>query len=184
MAVTQVKVQEILDILRNLHPGWNSFSQPSFAREEVTYKQKTIAKARELLSESEFSRLLQAGEFGEIINRLEVIGRDNNLLWINIPASGDLSILYQPGLDKATFCQAVFDLLYGPGASPMRLERYMAYVIDHGLPNKWTFPTYYLFMVHPDTELDTNTKPQGGQQRTIFSRSNHTRMPRGAAKPL
>jgi hypothetical protein len=42
------------------------------------------------------------------------IGKDNNLLWLQVPQQGDLSILYQPELDKPSFCEAVINLLYGP----------------------------------------------------------------------
>lgn len=159
MTVSDHKVQEILDILRSLYPGWDGFSHPAFVKDEIAYKQNTIAKARELLNESEWQRLLQAGQADEIIRRLEVLGHDNNLLWLSVPLSGDLAILYQPNLDRTTFCTAMFDLLHGPGPSPERLDRYLAYVIDQGLPNRWTFPTYFLFICHPDSEMFIKPTP-------------------------
>lgn len=93
------------------------------------------------------------GEFDEFISRLDAIGKDNNLLYRAVPMSGDLGILYQPNLDKAAFCRAVFDLLHGPDAGHLRLTRYTDFVKATGLPNKWTFPTYFLFICHPESEM-------------------------------
>jgi hypothetical protein len=84
---------------------------------------------------------------------LEVIGQHSNLLWRKVPSSGDLGILYRSDLDKPTFCLAIYDLLHGAGKSSARLERYLNYVRAHKLPNKWSFPTYLLFVCHPATEI-------------------------------
>lgn len=159
MTINNHKVQEILDILRSLYPGWDGFSHPAFVKDEIAYKQNTIAKARELLNEGEWQRLLAAGQTDELLHRLEMLGRDNNLLWISAPMKGDLNILYQPHLDKTTFCQVMFDLLHGPGPSPERLDRYLAVVTGQGLPNRWTFPTYFLFICHPDSEMFIKPTP-------------------------
>jgi len=125
---------------------------------EVNYKQSTVAKARDLLSEAELHRLVDEEQFDEFIERMEKIGTDTNLLWLQVPRAGDLSILYRPELDRPSFCEAVIDLLYGPDPSEARLARYAAHVAVHGLPNKWTFPTYFLFICHPDTEMFVKPK--------------------------
>ncbi len=153
MPLTQPKINDLLALLRQRFPDWNGFDHPGFVEDEVAYKQATVARARELLSQDELERLIAEGQFDEFIARLEKIGQDNNLLWRSVPLSGDLGILYQPQLDKATFCPAVFDLLYGPDAAHQRLTRYTVYVKANGLPNKWTFPTYFLFVCHPDSEM-------------------------------
>ena len=153
MTLTQPKVKEILVLVRQRYPDWTGFADPDFMKDEVTYKQSTIAKARDLLSEAELEQLIAQGQFDEFIGRLETVGRDTNLLWMRVPMSGDLNVLYQPALDKPTFCEAVLDLLYGPGPSHQRLTRYADYVKVNHLPNKWTFPTYFLFICHPDTEM-------------------------------
>lgn len=158
MNLSQQKIEEIVALVRRRFPDWAGFSDPDFEADEIDYKQATIAKARDLLSEVELQRLISEGRFDEFIERLDTIGKDNNLLWRRVPMSGDLGILYQPTLDKPTFCQAVFDLLYGPGPSHERLWRYTDYVKAHNLPNKWTFPTYFLFICHPDSEIFV--KPQ------------------------
>ena len=153
MTLQRSKIEEIVAIVRKRYLHWMGFSDSDFAKDEVEYKQATIAKATELIGEPEFRRLLDAEAFDEIVERLDTLGKDNNLLWRSAPMSGDLNILYQPALDKPSFCHAMFDLLYGSGPSHERLGRYVSYITTNDLPNKWTFPTYFLFMCHPDTEM-------------------------------
>ena len=66
---------------------------------------------------------------------------------------GDLSILFQSDLDKGAFSEVFVDLLYGSGSSIERLGRYLDFVTKNKLPNKWVFPTYFLFMCHPESDL-------------------------------
>lgn len=153
MTIEPRKVQELVALLKRRYPKWTGFKDPDFAKDEITYKRDTIARAQKELSADELKRLLEAGEFGEFISRLDAIGKDNNLLYRAVPMSGDLGILYQPNLDKAAFCRAVFDLLHGPDAGHLRLTRYTDFVKTAGLPNKWTFPTYFLFVCHPESEM-------------------------------
>lgn len=144
----------LLALIRKTFPGWTGFTDPRFVREEVTYKQAAIELARQLLNRDELARLVEREDFGEMLNRLDRVGKKSrNLLYLASPRTGDLGILYQEHLDKAHFCRAMFDLLYGEGTGPERLGRYAAYVEADGLPNKWTFPTYFLFMCHPDTDM-------------------------------
>lgn len=84
----------------------------------------------------------------KIISRIKKIG-NTNLLWNWAPTTGDLGILEQPNLDKRAFCGAFIDLLYGPGQSPERLERYLNFVKSQSLPNKWTFPNYFCIPLLP-----------------------------------
>lgn len=147
------KIRALISLIRTRYPNWSGFSDPDFVSDEVEYKQVTVTKAHELLSQPELSRLIAESEFDEFINRLGTIGKDLNLLWLSVPSSGDLNILYDSNLDKPTFCEAVTDLLYGPGETNARLERYLAYVKSQSLHDKWTFPTYFLFLCYPKTEM-------------------------------
>jgi DNA polymerase III delta prime subunit len=159
-------VQELLALVRRRYPQWKDFTDPAFLRDEINPKQHAARCAREMLSEGELQDLLDQGSlsrgavsascFDEFLRRCAAVGRESNLLWRKMPARGDLGILYHPSLDKPTFCLAVFDLLYGPGNSPARLERYLNYVRSHKLPNKWTFPTYFLFVCHPENDIFVN----------------------------
>jgi len=153
MKITQAKLNKIIEILKRHYPGWTGFSDRKFIEDETEYKRATIEKAKKKLSEEELTSLLDKEEFEGVISRLDKIGKDINLLFLSVPMSGDLNILYQPELDKESFCRAFFDLIYGPGESHERLKRYLDYVNENDLPNKWTFPTYFLFICHPETEM-------------------------------
>lgn len=153
MELSKQKIKELVELLHKWYPKWKGFSDPEFMEDEINYKKATIEKAKELLSEAELKRLIDEKKFDEFIERLDTIGKDNNLLWRSVPMKGDLGILYQPELDKPSFCNAVSNLLYGKGASHLRLKDYTDYVKANKLPNKWTFPTYFLFICHPDTEM-------------------------------
>jgi len=153
------KVDEILARVRQCFPHWTGFADPRFQKGEVEYKRRSIGKAGELLNEAELRRLIAAGDFDEVIRRLERLGKDSNLLWFKMLQSGDLRVLYRPGLDRPSFCEAILDLLYGPGPSPERLGRYADYLESHNLPNYWTFPTYFLFLCHPQTDIFVKPNP-------------------------
>lgn len=132
MAIEQQNIEDMLTLIRKQYPDWDGFSHPNFVKDEIEYKQATISKARDLLNETELKRLIDENQFNEFIDRLDKIGKDNNLLFLNVPMSGDLNIIYQPELDKATFCREVYNLLYGTGTSETRLERYIEYVeVNH-----------------------------------------------------
>jgi 5-methylcytosine-specific restriction enzyme B len=46
-----------------------------------------------------------------------------------------------------------FDLLYGFGESSDRLGRYLKVVGQYNLPRKWAFPTFFLFLRYPETDI-------------------------------
>jgi len=152
MAIKQEKAKELLSFLKKKFPDWESFSNPRFVKEEVDYKHLTIKKALDLLSKKALLSLLEEKNYDEFIERLKKIGRDNNLLWYSVPREGDLNILYDEALDKTTFCQSMYELLYGDTDTINRFKKYLEYVEENNLPNKWTFPTYYLFVLYPDSE--------------------------------
>jgi hypothetical protein len=147
------KYERMLDLVRLRYPSWSGFSDPSFVKDEVEYKQKTIAKAKELINESELNRLIRERNFQGCIDRFDKIGKDTNLLWRSVPQQGDLNILYKVAPHAEEFCRAMLDLLHGNGDSPERLGRYINFVQARQLPNKWTFPTFFLFVCNPDSEL-------------------------------
>lgn len=153
MKFDERKVPEILRLVQKRFEGWRSVDNQAFVDDEITYKREAASKAQELLSESALSRLLDAGEYDAFIKRLEGVGQSTNLLFLSRPSSGDLSILYQPDLDKAAFCEAVFLLLHNSAPVEDRLGSYFTFVQQQELPQKWTFPTYFLFLLYPDSEL-------------------------------
>jgi len=153
MIIPEDKIKQIITLIEKEYPNWSGFSHPKFMKDEIDYKQNAALKARDLLDENKLLALQKQGDFAEIITRIKKIGSATNLLWNWVPSKGDLGILVQPGLDRRAFCEAFIDLLYGPGQSPERLERYLNFVKSRSLPSKWTFPTYFLFLCHPQTEM-------------------------------
>jgi len=153
MKISQAKLQELIKIMEMHYQGWDGFSDSKFIDDEIEYKWATISKAKERLNEQILRSLIDEGKYDEIVDRMDKLGKDNNLLYLRIPKAGDLNILSHHDLDKAGFSRAILDLLYGPGESSERLRRYIDYVNEHDLPNKWTFPTYFLFICHPETEV-------------------------------
>ncbi|TET21442.1 MAG: hypothetical protein E3J71_09545 [Candidatus Stahlbacteria bacterium] len=125
MDLSKQKVKELVELLHKWYPKWKGFSDLEFMEDEVSYKKATIEKAKELLSKKELKRLIDEKKFDEFIERLDTIGKDNNLLWRSVPMKGDLGILYQPELDRPSFCNAMFDLLYGERPSHTRLKNFV-----------------------------------------------------------
>ncbi|MCK4504646.1 MAG: hypothetical protein KAW14_03445, partial [Candidatus Aegiribacteria sp.] len=161
----------VIDLLvkkiRQRFPGWSSFRDPSFEKDEITYKWETIEKAKTLLNEETLRELLVQQDYDELEKRFDTIGRDNNLLYRSVPMQGDLGILYQENLDKQSFYTSLIELLYGEADVKERLEKYLAYVVSNNLPNQWTFPTYFLFITHPETEYFI--KPSTTREFLIFA---------------
>lgn len=153
MIIDRTRVEKLLDLVRKAYPDWSGVADPRFAQDEIDYKRVAVAKAAELLGWETLRQLLVSGDVEGFIARLEKVGKSTNLLYTQAPRRGDLGILYHPSLDKRSYCDAMLDLLYGQGSSAERLERYITYVIQHRLPNKWATPTYFLFLCHPESEM-------------------------------
>jgi 5-methylcytosine-specific restriction protein B len=153
MTIAAKTVESLLYLTNTHYPDWSGFDDPRFLEEEIEYKKETSKLARDLLSEKEFQRLLENGEYDEIIQRLDTVGQDNNLLWRSVPTSGDLNILYQEDLDKEAFVKAIFQLLHGNKTPKELLQTYSDFIKQHDWPNKWTFPTYFRFLLHPKTDF-------------------------------
>ncbi len=151
--LTNEQVNEMLVLVRKRFPDWNSFDHKHFQEKEIIYKRKAVELASKLLDETDLRKLIAEGNYDEVVSRLGKVAQATNLLHLSTPAAGDLSILHTESLDKPSFCAAVLDLLYGEGPAHVRLDRFSAYCKERGLPNKWTFPTYYLFLLFPEEEL-------------------------------
>lgn len=147
------QVQELIQLVRQRYPDWEDFAHPDFMADEISYKQATIAKAQNWLSQSALDQLLADGAYDTFIDRLNKLAQDNNLLWRSVPSSGDTAVLHHPDLDKPTFCTQLRNLLYGDRPSPDRLQTFSDYLSANALPNKWPFATYFLFLCHPHKEI-------------------------------
>lgn len=143
----------LLDRVQSVYPDWQGFSDTRFLGDETDYKMAASAKTQALLGATELQQLIDSGQYDEVVQRVEKVAQSTNMLWLQAPQAGDLAILYRQGFDSSSFARAVFDLLYGEGSSPQRLERYAEYTASRGLPVKWTLPTYLLMLIHPGTDL-------------------------------
>jgi len=148
-------------VLRRYSGFGRPFEAPLYLHDERDDKVEAAALAQELLGRDRLAALLDAGEYAAIIDAVRTLGQRTNLLWLQVPAAGDLSLILQEGLDQRAFGHAFNDLLWGAGAAPARLERFVAYVESTGLKAKWAFATYYLLLLHPDSEFFV--KPSAAQ---------------------
>jgi 5-methylcytosine-specific restriction protein B len=170
-------VNQLLDLVRKRFPDWNSFADERFNKDEIRYKRKAVAKAQELLSKVEFDRLQNEQNYDEIISRLAKIGHFTNLLWTAVPKAGDLNVLYNEALNKPAFCLAINGLLYGTEPAPARLEKYCDFLKANSFPNFWPFPTYLLFLFHPETEFFIRPKATKWFLKLIDKRELFTASP-------
>ena len=148
----------LVEFVRSRFPGWLGFEDPRFnegRNDEVGFKLATVQKAEQKLSEPELRRLIDDEEYNEVIDRLIEVGADSNLLWNPKLQMGDLSLLHHDGLDRADYCRALLDLLYGGDDTPARLDRYVSWVSSQGLDsmNRWALPTYFLFFLDAENEI-------------------------------
>jgi 5-methylcytosine-specific restriction enzyme B len=150
---TSLRYDQIRSVLNAYYPNWGGASDPRFNAQEIEYKRRAIEKASARLSRNALTDLIDRGRYTEVIERLEDVGRERHFLYLATPLTSDLAILYNSSLDKAGFSRQILDLLHGEGPSPARLERFATWADDHRLPNKWTFPTFFLFLTDPEHNL-------------------------------
>ncbi|MCP4419727.1 MAG: restriction endonuclease, partial [Chloroflexi bacterium] len=122
------QVQELIQLIRKRYPDWQDFAHPDFMADEILYKQATIRKAQDWLSQSALDKLLAEAEHDTFLDRLNKLAQDNNLLWRTVPSSGDTAVLHHPNLDKSTFCTQLRNLLYGDRPTPQRLQTFSDYL--------------------------------------------------------
>ena len=146
-------VPELLRLVRQMYPDWTGFSHPQFATDELEYKRDAAAFAREHLDRDILQSLLDQGDTAEFITRLKAVAGKTNMLYLGTPRTGDLAPINQPDSDLGAICRAVYALLHGPGDAADRLGAFCDFIVVHNLPQKWTFPTYYLFLLYPDSEI-------------------------------
>lgn len=157
--LSDVQLADLIALVRRRYPDWESFAHPQFVEDEIVYKQAAVVKAQELLNQAELDRLIAAGDFDTFLERLNHVAQATNLLWRRVPSQGDTAVLLHPDLDAPGFCTQMRNLLYGDLPTPQRLHHFSAYLTARDLPNKWPFPTYFLFLCHPEREMFVRPQP-------------------------
>lgn len=152
------KVKTLVDLVKGMYPHWKGLNDPVFKKDEIDYKQSMIELANDLLNRETLQRFLESGDIEYFLGNFLNVTRhkENNLLFMSVPAEGDNALLHREEMKNMAFCRALFDLIHGDGSGDQRLERFSKFVSDTGISdkyNKWTFPTFFLFLTHPETEM-------------------------------
>ena len=87
-------VQHMLQLVRYRFPAWDGFDMPAFLKDEVNYKQETADKLRSLLGKEILDNLLRQEAYDEIIDRAVKVAQSSNLLYLSVPLTSDIGILY------------------------------------------------------------------------------------------
>lgn len=153
MANVAEAVEQILSAVKAAYPGWQNLDDPTFIKDEVTYKRNAVEKASQLLGKEEYSRLLREGAHEEIRTRLKAFANATNLLYRSQPSTSDISILTGPESEFTELAREIYGLLYGEGESSERLEKFSDFEKGRGYRATWPFPTYLLFLLNPGSDF-------------------------------
>ncbi|MCD6587450.1 MAG: AAA family ATPase [Candidatus Fermentibacteraceae bacterium] len=147
------RIDSFKALVRRSFPGFSGVADSSFHAEEIDYKRKAASEIAEMLSESVFSKMIAAGEYSELIKILRSAGSKANFLYLGTPSKGDLAPLFSDYPDEAGLCSAFYDLIWDTDESFVRLSSFYEFVAGADLPVKWATATYFLFFLHPSTEM-------------------------------
>ncbi len=143
----------MLELVRRRYADWDGFEHAKFVEDERTYKVNASAQAQQYLSLPATESFARSGDFPALRKVLKGIAGSTNLLYLRVPKSSDLAVLDDDSLNHGLFCRELRYLLHGTGSSEDRLTAFSQYLTAYKLPNKWTFPTYFLFLCHPDSDI-------------------------------
>lgn len=153
MANVAEAVEQILSTVKAAYPGWQNLDDPTFIKDELTYKRTAVEKARHLLGREEYSRLLQGNAHEEIRTRLKALANATNLLYRSQPTTSDIAILCLPESEFPEIARAIYTFLYGEGDPAQRLDHFVAFEVARGYKATWPFPTYILFLSNPQSDF-------------------------------
>ncbi len=143
------KFEELWSTFLGAYPGLTSLTDPRFVEDEIRYKRQAADEARSLLDAAEMRRLLDNQEFAGLSERVRKVCQKTNLLFLAAPRAGDCNILIESEDRTPDFWRQLWDLLHGGRPLLERFDAYVKFVDVAGLPSKWTFPTYLLFLLRP-----------------------------------
>ena len=174
-------VPDLLRLVKRSYPDWNNFTDPKFVEDEEGYKREASQLAKELLSREALSGLLAAEDYEEFIGRLKKVAGKTNLLFLGVPQRGDLALISSANDQPGETCAAIFELLYGENDVLDRLQTFFDFVNDLELPQKWTFPTYYLFLLYPESEVFVKPSVMGWFSKELDGAMPYSSKPDAAA---
>lgn len=173
------QAEQLIELTRQRFHGWEGFDHPEFVADEIAPKRKLVEKATAVLSQQRLDERITAGAFDTIIEDIAHLTRQTNLLWRRVPKSGDTAVLEDSTLDTSLLSIQIRNLLYGDRSSPERLQTFSDYLNAANLPNKWPFPTFLLFMTHPQEELFIKPQPARWFLKFVGSKVRFSSQPNG-----
>ena len=153
--IAAYSIQELLDLIKEKYPEWDSFQDSLFVAEAVAPLRRISDKARQTLRKADFRDLLAAADYEQLWNRLEQLGRQSSHMWTGHQANSDLAILYEVRERGSmwTLLEQLRALVYEKRPSPDRLQSFSDYCEENNLTNKWAFATFYMTLLRPHAEI-------------------------------
>ena len=142
----------LVRLVESRYPQWVGFGDPRFVKDALSHKPVALAKATAWLNSAALHDLQRADQPDEILAHIQQLAAVTHWLYLNVPKTGDLNLLYQ-GINKTELCEAFIELLHGAGDSPTRLARFLDFVSAMGASPQWAFPTCFLALAHPNTDV-------------------------------
>ncbi|MDZ7816550.1 MAG: AAA family ATPase [Planctomycetota bacterium] len=151
--------------LKEGYEDFDRFDHPYYLEKEREPKERASENAEQKLQEQELDELIKSGALEDFLVRLEHVGQDTSLLYNTGSRDGDLSVLHSIKMldnedEKRQGCEALFQLLHGSQASAQRISDFADYCTSKDWKLKWTFATYFLFLLNPEDDIfikPTNT---------------------------
>ena len=130
----------------------NGFQGERYDFHEGKHKREIHALAAEQLGESALRDLLDAGRYEEVCKRaFRLTGASQNAM-IFSQEKITLGAALKAEANQEPFARALFDVLHGPAPMAERFATWAACLEEIGAA-KWTIATYFLFFVHPSTQM-------------------------------
>lgn len=194
--VDRAQLDEMQRIFLARMPDFGDFTEPegTYWLHERAYKEELMALCRASLPRELFD-----GDISTKAN--DVIRATKNVLTSRLKDSGAAQNLvgwrYYELLndkflgDRGLFAESFGALLYGPGASPMRAEQFTRAMwpafqraANGGNPYAQArmFPTFFLMLLHPTTDIALRTDMFDSTSRTLLDRRVLRASPLSAAE--
>ena len=153
MKISEEMIEKFVTFVKGRYPEFEDFSHSPYRETERNYKEEASELAREVLAPEKLEKYIEREDSEAFIDAFVEVAQSTNLLFMSVPMSGDLSILFEDSIDNMELFPVIFELIHGSEPVADRLEKYLSFVGEKDASFKWTFPTYYLFLYYPDTEI-------------------------------